>query len=238
MKSSSHNTGRKLTTKGFSLLEVLVATSAMAVLLAAIYTVFFGATSLRDRSAERIEATRVRARAVNLLRSDLRNAIVAGGVLAGTLIGDAKGPDGRHPGYLRLTTTSARLDDATTGSDIQDVEYFVVDDPVDETRQAGVLVRTCDRHLLAVNPEEPNRELLLHGVEALEFSFLSEGQWIDAWDADHTTNAPPQSILVSIQFAEDEDRQVAPSPIELVVPVVMQPLSTEDEETQEGGGNA
>jgi prepilin-type N-terminal cleavage/methylation domain-containing protein len=226
--------------QGFSLLEVLVATSAMALLLAAVYTVFAGAQRLRDGVTERARQGRLRERTVRTLRSDLRNAIVAGGELAGVLIGDRQGPDTRYPGYLRLTTTSARLSATEGGGDVQDVEYFIVGDATDPGGRGGTLVRTFERVLLAAMPRAPSEEALLHQVEALEVYFFSEGQWLDAWAADHTTNAPPQAVHVRIVFAEGDDRRRAPEPIELLVPVTMQPpgLETTAADGGDGGGNA
>src|SRR5687768_8743449 len=71
----------------FTLLEVLMALAAGAVILTAIYGVFSKAVHLRDSATDRAREVRVRARAVSILRNDLRNARISGGELAATLQG-------------------------------------------------------------------------------------------------------------------------------------------------------
>src|SRR4030095_16812658 len=91
---------------GFTLIELIMAMAACAIVLTAIYGVFSKAIHLRDNATERTKVARLRLQAANLMRKDLSNAIVSGGTLAATLTGSQQGGEGGFPGYLRFTTTT------------------------------------------------------------------------------------------------------------------------------------
>ena len=89
----------------------MVASIAAALVLIAIYGIFYRAVNMRDNATERTREARMRVRAVGVIRNDLRNALVSGGILASTLEGDTNGNDGGAaslPGYLKLTTTTGK----------------------------------------------------------------------------------------------------------------------------------
>ena len=155
-----------------------MALAACAVILMAIYGVFSRAMHLRDNATARIREARVQARAAAVLRNDLRNARLSGGTLGGDAGRFAGAAEARSfPGYLRFTTTTAQdiVQDAqeVPASDLQRVEYYIVNDPDATDRKAGLLVRT-DRARPARRrcSETPTEEPLLPGVESMESRVL------------------------------------------------------------------
>ena len=70
----------------FTLLEIVLASMAAALILLAIYGIFQHALRLRDSGDRRIHAARLRARAETAIRTDLQNALVSGGILAATFL--------------------------------------------------------------------------------------------------------------------------------------------------------
>ena len=97
---------RTIYQRGFTLIEILMAMAACGVILAAIYGVFSKAIHLRDRATERVRTVRLQARALTVLRNDLRNGLISGGKLAATLQGSRTAQNSSFPGYLRFTTTT------------------------------------------------------------------------------------------------------------------------------------
>ena len=150
---------------GFTLIEILLAAVAAALVLTAVYGIFRQAVRIRDSATQRTRDSRVRLRAENLLRADLRGALVSGGLFANVCEGDSASVDhnlasganaaahstpSNLPGYLRLTTTTGR-NDAATGlyGDVQQVEYYIAQDPKAAGDNAsGTLVRAVTRDLL------------------------------------------------------------------------------------------
>lgn len=206
---------------GFTLLELIMALAASAVILAAIYGVFSRAIHLRDRATARTREASVRARASALIRDDLRHAYISGSTtansLALSLTGSTEGPQSRFPGYVRLTTTTGRDDADTPGTDVQEVEYYIIDDPAAADRNAGLLVRTVNRTLLAQTREEPAEVPLLPGVERMDVEFYRDAAWTDGWQLSSSDLTLPEAIRVRLQLAASKTEEAATA-LEVVMP--------------------
>lgn len=211
--------------RGFTLLEVLMAITACAVILAAIYGIFFKAIGLRDKATERVRDVRVQAHAAQVLRNDLRNALVSGGKMAAVLTGSRTAPETSFPGYLKfITTTAPDVVDELRG-ELQEVAFYVVADPEAAVsgERTGLLVRAVEHNLLATVREDAIEEPLLRGVEAIEVAFYDGTDWQESWEV--TTDAPtlPQGVRVRIQSAAERPGEPKPPAIEVVVPWTTQP---------------
>ena len=223
--------------RAFTLIELVLAMAACAVLLAAIYGNFSQAVHLRDDTMARTREARVRARAANVLRNDLRNAFVSGGKLAAALEGSAQSPGGTFPGYLKFTTTTTPDTEATEdvpNSDVQQVEYYIVIDKSVTDQKAGMLVRAHTRDLLATVTEVATEEPLLAGVESMEVAFYDGTEWQDSWQLSSSATATtstasttgtaasttklPQAVRVRIQPARKAAGDIPPPPLEVLVP--------------------
>jgi type II secretion system protein J len=205
----------------FTLLELVMALGASAVILAAIYGVFSRAVHLRDDATARTRDTRVRTHAASIIRDDLRHAFISGSTtataLAFELTGTVDGVESGFPGYLSFTTTTGRDLDDTPIADVQQVEYYIVDDPEAENRQAGLLVRAVDRTLLAQTRETPPEEPLLRGVEKMEVEFYDGDAWQTSWEVSEDDTTLPEAVRVRLYPAPEVQGQTVP-PIEILVP--------------------
>ena len=219
----------------FTLIEMLVALAACAIILAAVYGVFSRAVHLRDNATHRTREVRVRAHAASILRNDLRNALVSGGTFAATLQGSQEGHGAGFPGYLKFTATTARDADDEFGGDVQEIEYFIARDPDAADQKAGVLVRTINRDLLTTTKQTPPEERVLAGVEAMEVSFYSGSAWKTSWEVTTDSKTLPEAVRVSIQPVADADG-IKPAAIEVLVPWVTQ-SAIETTTTTTTGGN-
>ena len=181
---------------GFTLIEILLASAAAAILLVAVYGVFTGSLHMRDNATARIRESRLRARAASILRRDLQNALLSGGTLASTLEGDSNkqsslGTSGM-PGYLKMTTTTGKDTADDLYGDVQEVEYYLARDTTatasPNSRQGGTLVRAVTRDLLAsTTVTAPRTEQILSGVESLRVTFYNGSTWQENWEANPTT---------------------------------------------------
>lgn len=205
----------------FTLLELLMALAACAVILAAIYGVFSRAVHLRDNATRRTREVRVRAHAANMLRNDLRNALVSGGMIAATLKGSQESHRGGFPGYLKFTATTAKDVDDELGGDVQEIEYYITRDTLASEQKAGVLVRTINRDLLNPVKQTPTEERVLAGVETMDISFYSSTEWKTSWEVTTDSKTLPEAVRVLIQPTADADGR-KPAPIEVLVPWVTQ----------------
>lgn len=227
---------------GFTLMEILVASLAFAVLLSAAYVVYSGALRLRDGATARFQNLRLQDRAGAILRRDLRNALVAGGRLAATLQGQVRGPESSYPGYLKLTTASARLNDLERGADLQEVEYFITDQFETTNRNAGVLVRTVERNLLAPTRQVPAMEPLLYEVEEMEVAFYDGQQWMESWEYTQAGDPLPEAVRVRVYPAQGDTLRASrlrrQAPLEVLVPWPTHPLTATETNSNNAASGA
>jgi type II secretion system protein J len=224
--------------RAFTLIEIVLAMAACAVILTAVYGVFSRAVKLRDNATAHIREARVRARAAAVLANDLRNARISGGTLAATLEGSQSGQSGSFPGYLKFTTTTAQdiVQDAqeTPASDVQRVEYYIANDPDSSDPKSGLLVRTIERDLLATVETTPDEEPLLPGVESMEVAFYDGSAWQESWNYKESKTVP-EGVRVRLQPIATESA-AKPAPIEILVPWTTQPAVAAAQTDEAGGG--
>ena len=226
---------RPPTRGGFTLIEILLAAVAAALVLTAVYGVFRQAVRIRDSATERVRDSRVRLRAENLLRADLRGALVSGGLFANVCVGDSANVDhnlssganaaahstpSNLPGYLRLTTTTARNDATGLYGDVQQVEYYIAQGPHSAgDNSSGVLVRSATRDLLdnsglstgslsgasspapsstSTSAPTPSETTVLAGVQSFQVSFYDGSNWQTSWQfSDLATRISPAYVTSS-----------------------------------------
>jgi type II secretion system protein J len=219
-------------TRAFTLIELVMALAASAIILAAVYGLFSKAIHLRNNATERTRISRVRAHAASVIRNDLANAIVSGGTMANVLEG-SRDSGTSFPGYLKFISTTQRDagDEILPSNDIQQVEYYITTDPDSGDSRAGMLVRAVDRNLLATTRQDPPQEELLAGIESMEVEFFDGDSWQTSWKYSEDDTTLPEAIRVRIQPAAAAADETKPAPIEVLVPWTAQPATEKTEDT-------
>jgi type II secretion system protein J len=228
----------------FTLLEVLIAILILAMVMAVVHSVFHGALQLRNKTDQAFEDAIPLQHTLTLMKRDLANLTIPGGTLTGTLqtspttgSSTAALHSGQQAGPS-FYTASAAISDVSVMSEMQKVTYYLM--PATNGGNGLDLVRSVTRNLLPVIQEEFSDQRLMGGVQSLTFQFYNGSSWADTWDSTATstttgtTNTLPQGIRVQLTLAV-ESGKLAPTPIELVVPVNVQP-STNSTSTTSGGG--
>lgn len=198
--------------RAFTLIEMMMALAGAAVILTAIYGIYSRAVHLRDSAMARTREARLRSRAAAVLRNDLRNALVSGGLIATTLTGAQTSPHGGFPGYLKFTTTTTPDTGDRPAADVQQVEFYITADTAAQDSRVGMLVRTVDRDLLAAVRQTPAEEPLLSGVQSMEVSFFDGSSWKDTWEVTTDEQTLPEAVRVRIRTVSNA------APIEVLVP--------------------
>jgi general secretion pathway protein J len=224
--------------RAFTLMEVLIAVAAFAIVLAAINAVFYGALRLRNKTTEAIEQSLPLEQALAIIKRDLANIVVPGGTLFGafqsgvatnTMFGQAS------PSFY---TTTGVIDETSPWAEVQRVAYSLVDST---NRAAGRdLVRSVSRNLMPALQDQPVQQWLLSGVEDLAFQMYDGTQWRPTWDSTTTdlasgqTNTLPQAVKVQLLLAPEEKGRALP-PVELLVPIVVQARTNQTQQAEGGG---
>ena len=217
--------------RAFTLIEILVAVTIFAVVLAAISSVMFAGFRLRNATARTLEESLPAQQAIRTIKRDLANLVPPGGTMFGALQSPSLSglalPGQISPAFY---TSTAILDDTVPWGEVQKV-YYALNEPTNRTSTGRDLFRAVNQNLLPVLTEElAEQHFLMGGVQNVLFFYFDGTSWRDSWDtttADPVTgqtNTLPQAIKVQIQLAQADGvrRNPQESPIEIVVPIVVQ----------------
>ncbi len=207
----------------FTLIELMVALAVSAVILVIINSILFGAIHLREKTAEAVTQTLPVDRAVAIMKQDLLGILPANTKSSNSLV-RLMGTDAVVTGLAQPLGVEiycvGQISDEVPWGDIQKVDYWL-QPPTNRTDVPGKdLIRGVTRNLLSATPIQPEQQqVLLSGVQNLQFSFFDGTNWNDTWST--TLTNIPIAIKTSISFASDKAGAVASAPVQFTVPVVV-----------------
>ena len=218
--------------QAFTLIEVLLAISIMAMVVVAINSVFFSALYLRDRTSEAIDHALPAQQATAILRRDLQCAMAPGGLLAGDFkVGSVSEPNLSQPVAIELYTATGVLRANEPWADLQKVTYELKPPATPTSSGGNELIRSVTRNLLCTTVPDVDDQYLMGGLQNLQFSCYDGTQWLDTWDTTNGNTNLPVAVRVRIQLAG----ALATEPIELVVPIVSQSRTNQIQPAIAGG---
>ena len=205
--------------RAFTLIEMVLAISIIAMVLAVMNGVFFSALRLRDHTAAAVDDALPAQQATEFLRRDLQCAMAPGGVLSGDFkVGGVSEPNMSQPVEIEMYTPTGALRDNEPWADIQMVTYELKPSTTRSATGSKDLIRSVTRNLLSTTTPDVKDQWLMSGVQDLHFSCYDGTQWQDSWDTTLSNTNLPLAVRVRIQLAGAG----ATGPIEMVVPVVSQ----------------
>ena len=223
--------------RGFTLLELIIATAVGAVVLVVIQTTFFSALRLHNTTHARLAEDQAVQRAVGIIRRDLAGLVLPGGAngMARELssagealtpadsLGERVTPD--------LYTSSGRIDGWTPFGDLQSVAYFLA--PSEPGGRGRNLIRAVTRNLLPVQEAVPEDQVILTEVDGATLSYFDGTAWTDAWESADTQTLPV-AFRFSIARLSPAGAQAASAPVDIVVPVMVRTTTSQTLEAEEG----
>jgi len=196
---------RRREARAFTLLELLVAMTMTAVLAGSLYATLGMAFQARRVADEAVGDIRRLELTMELMRADIRSAVVPSGILAGEFIGiDESEEAGEGLGdslLLHCTADGGVLADGA--GDIRTVEFVC---EADEDGEGMVLLRRMTSNLLTTKVLDPVEEVLCRGVDAFELRYFDGVDWLDNWDSGNQDNALPLAVEVTVRLVDDEAR--------------------------------
>lgn len=227
-----------LTQAGFTLMEVMFATMAFALILLVMQMTFSGALSLRNRMQKRVDQQAALTLAMSIMKRDLENMIVTGGLMAeGVFCGEMGSPDMPND-QLEFYSTTAVVSDQLPWGDVQKVGYLLGVDPMQTvTTNLGQALMRMSRNALPLeaNEEAPVETLMLDNVRSLQFEFFDGLEWLQTWDSTVNEPAVPLAVRAMVEVFTDN-----PNPTgrqtriwEVLVPILTIKPPGEEEEGEE-----
>ena len=219
-------------------MEVMFATMAFALILLVMQMTFSGALGLRNRMQKRVDQHSALTQAMSIMKRDLENMIVTGGLMAeGIFCGEMGSPDMPND-QLEFYSTTAVVSDQLPWGDVQKVGYLLGVDPMQTvtTNLGQALMRMSLNTLpLEANEEAPVETLMLDNVRSLQFEFFDGLEWLQTWDSTVNEPAVPLAVRAMVEVFTDN-----PNPTgrqtriwEVLVPILTIKPPSEEEEGEE-----
>lgn len=187
--------------RGFTLIEVLVAISLLAIVLTSVYGIFssVSATKVRlDSDSAEYHLARV---VFDRLGRELRGAYYRRGDQSTLFRG---GVNAQGEAFLELTTTAVTPLSAT-GTGIAEVRYRLAADS-ESIESRKVLLRGERPRQSATIAVDDRMMRLAPDVASLSLRFHSNGNWKDEWDA--RQDGLPQLVEITLVVGHDEQRKI------------------------------
>ena len=219
-------------------MEVMFATMAFALILLVMQMTFSGALGLRNRMQKRVDQQAALTLAMSIMKRDLENMIVTGGLMAeGIFCGEMGSPDMPND-QLEFYSTTAVVSDQLPWGDVQKVGYLLGVDPMQTvTTNLGQALMRMSRNALPLeaNEEAPVETLMLDNVRSLQFEFFDGLEWLQTWDSTVNEPAVPLAVRAMVEVFTDN-----PNPTgrqtriwEVLVPILTIKPPGEEEEGEE-----
>jgi type II secretion system protein J len=229
---------KRLNRGGFTLMEVMFATMAFALILLVMQMTFSGVLGLRNRAQKRVDQQAILSQAMTIMKRDLENMIVTGGLMAEGLICTEMGSPDMPNDQLEFYSTTGVVSDQFPWGDVQEVGYLLGMDPMQTvtTNLGQALMRLSLNTLpLEANEEPPVETLMLDNVRSMQFEFFDGLQWLQTWDSNVNEPAVPLAVRAMVEVFTDN-----PNPTrrqtriwEILVPILTIKPPSEEEEGEE-----
>ena len=197
---SSSNLPQRRGIRGFTLIEVLVAISLLAIVLTSVYGIFnsVNATKLRlDSDSAEYHLARV---VFDRLGRELHGTYYRRGDQTTLFRG---GVNAQGEPFLELTTTAVTPLSAT-GTGIAEVRYRLAADS-ESNESSQVLLRSERPRQSATLAVDDRMMRLAPDIASLSLRFYTNGSWKNEWDA--RQDGLPQLVEIALVVGHDEQRQ-------------------------------
>ena len=204
--------------RGFTLIEMVLALGIAAIVLTAINAVFFKALALRDATAKVAQQTMPVERALDIIKKDVAG-IMPAGTLPGVMGTDATMIGVSQPLIVEFYTSTGIIRDDVPWGDVQKVDYWLQDPPNRNSGAIGKdLMRGVTPNLLPSSPVAPTAQKILSGVQSFRFSYFDGTNWNDSWSIQLSNT--PVVMKAFLTFAAPKNGSPISPPIQFYVPIL------------------
>jgi general secretion pathway protein J len=181
--------------KGFTLLEILIALVLLAILTTALYGSYFAVVRARDRASEGMEARRELGSTLDLLRREISSTVFNSTDKQHLrFVVEDRDNFGKPASNLELTTLSPPSGLLRSESGVMDVKYRMLEKDKQQilTRQEKDVLFTSDT--VPVYPQ-------MEHISAFLVECYDGSKWVKSWDT-ALNNRLPTKVRITVQFEE------------------------------------
>lgn len=177
-------------TRGFTLLELIIATMIFVIVLGAAYALFDSSHEISRQAEFRASLLQEARTALRTIREDLQGAYGSASLYDTGLIGSQGGSDAQPLYKLDLVSVNNRTRSAGAGEiDVTRTAYSI--DEESSTEQKGLVRRKTKQllHLTTVQREDEGLEEVAPNVVYVKFRYYDAG-WTEVWDSTRSGKLP------------------------------------------------
>lgn len=182
--------------KGFTLIEMLLALTLLAVIAAALYGTFFSISRARDAAAEASEQRRELRSTIDLLRREISSVLYRSNDPRLSFVVEDRDLFGAPASTLAMSVIAPFPAGSTPSSDMQFVEFKPVD------REGKLVLSRSARELFAT--AEPLRYPQMEELKGFLVECLSNGKWVRSWDCPKINPNLPERVRITLIVREGE----------------------------------
>jgi len=194
-------TGR---TRGFTLLELMLAMTLVAIVSLSLYASLRVAFKAKQSAEAAVAPVRGGAIAADLVCKDLESVPPPTGILAGPFIGTSQAGAGAGSELDVLDFYSVG-EDATPAQQTLPMQEGMrhIELSVRTDVDPPVLVRRITRNLLSTTNDDTEEEVLCRGVRSLAIRYFDGTNWYDDWDSTTADNTLPVAVQITLEIQAD-----------------------------------
>ncbi len=222
--------------RGFTLLELVLASAIIATIAVALYGSLGVAFRGRAAAQRQVDAMREAHLTMQIITRDFDHILPAApvpedGVLRtlagpfyGVQMGSGIGASGAHLEYYILSR-DPRLAGTPLAEGVRRVELLLRTD-----LGTPVLVRRVEANLLAQTPADPYEEVLASNIRLFTARYFDGINWLEEWDSTLQGDALPSAVELTVEFDLPAPRDpTQPYRVVRVIPLIGQSMQSQTE---------
>ena len=195
---------------GFTLLEILVASVAFAMIVLVIKITLLESMKLRERGQARMDKLNTEMRVMEVIEKDLRQCLLTETTFAADFKGDTLSGGVRRTDQLEFYTLSGVTITNQPWGNLQKIRYYL-EQPMNEGREelseGLTFYREVTRNLTASVQEVIVPQAIANRVSSLAFQYFDGETWQDNWDSTVDETKLPVAVRARIEFLYDKTQQ-------------------------------
>ena len=197
---------------GFTLMELLVASVAFAMIILVIKVTLLESMEMRERGQKRMDQLNTRMRIMEIIETDLRQCLLKETTFAQEFRGETLNGGVTRTDQLEFYTASGVIQTNQPWGHLQKVRYYL-QQPIYEGRsemsEGYTLYREVTRNLLPASTTTINPQPIANEVASLKFQYYDGEYWQETWDSSVDESKLPKAVRVRVEFLrEDADGQL------------------------------
>lgn len=192
--------------RGFTLLELTIATLIMAMIALTLYSCLRTAFRARTQAIDQVRGPRQASIVLDLLAADFQSIVKPGSALGGAFTGYAMGSPSAPADSVSFVCLG-KDDELTQQANgvVDNIDTPALEGPRGVTfllrsdSGSSRLVRQVQRHLLATALPEVEEETIADGVRGFSVRYYGDEGWVSEWDSD-TTGGLPLAVELTVQL--------------------------------------